>query len=101
MVDEKIVCIACGETFEWSANEQEFYKEKGFVQPKRCKKCRGQKDRITSCCPGMSDLLRRKMVRVAGLEARLVVHWGRQESVPFHFCPFCGDEVTVEKNGKS
>jgi chaperonin cofactor prefoldin len=33
-------CRQCGEDFVFSEAEQEFYKEKGFDLPRRCKKCR-------------------------------------------------------------
>lgn len=35
-----IVCVECGEVFEFTANEQEFYEKNGFKEPKRCKSCR-------------------------------------------------------------
>lgn len=42
--DKKITCKDCGEEFDFTANEQEFYKEKGFTdEPKRCKACRDKK----------------------------------------------------------
>lgn len=39
-MDMKIKCQDCGQEFIFSSNEQKFYEEKGFVPPKRCKKCR-------------------------------------------------------------
>ncbi|WP_409967893.1 zinc-ribbon domain containing protein [Bengtsoniella intestinalis] len=39
--DKIIVCKDCGQEFTFSANEQEFYAEKGFTnEPLRCKSCR-------------------------------------------------------------
>ena len=39
--DKNIVCKDCGQTFTFTANEQEFYAEKGFTnEPQRCKACR-------------------------------------------------------------
>ena len=39
--DKTISCIDCGAPFIFSANEQEFYAQKGFSnEPKRCKNCR-------------------------------------------------------------
>ena len=35
-----IVCVECGEVFEFTANEQEFYQKNGFKEPRRCKSCR-------------------------------------------------------------
>ena len=37
--DKKIVCKDCGKTFIFTPGEQEFYKSKNFLEPKRCKKC--------------------------------------------------------------
>lgn len=39
--DKTLVCKDCGEDFVFTAGEQEFYAEKGFVnEPQRCKECR-------------------------------------------------------------
>jgi len=37
-----IQCSSCGETFVFSTEEQEFYQQKGFTQPKKCQPCRAQ-----------------------------------------------------------
>ena len=40
-VDETLVCKECGNEFVFTAGEQAFYKEKGFLnKPKSCKACR-------------------------------------------------------------
>ena len=42
--DKTLVCKDCGNEFVFTAGEQEFYAEKGFVnEPKRCKACRDAK----------------------------------------------------------
>lgn len=38
--DEMIVCVDCGTSFPFSASEKQFYAERGFTTPKRCKSCR-------------------------------------------------------------
>ena len=39
--DKTLVCKECGNEFTFTAGEQEFYAEKGFVnEPQRCKACR-------------------------------------------------------------
>lgn len=39
--DKTLVCKECGNDFTFTAGEQEFYAEKGFVnEPQRCKNCR-------------------------------------------------------------
>ncbi|TLS36035.1 RQC-minor-1 family DNA-binding protein [Pseudalkalibacillus caeni] len=38
--DLLIKCWSCGERFTFTVGEQQFYKQKGFALPKRCKDCR-------------------------------------------------------------
>ena len=39
--DKTLVCKECGQEFIFTAGEQEFYAERGFVnEPQRCKACR-------------------------------------------------------------
>ena len=39
--DKTLTCKDCGQEFVFTAGEQEFYAEKGFVnEPQRCKECR-------------------------------------------------------------
>ncbi len=40
MADITIVCKDCGKEFVFTEGEQEFYAQKGFTQPVRCKECR-------------------------------------------------------------
>lgn len=40
MEDKTIVCRDCQGEFTFTAGEQEFYTEKGFSEPTRCKPCR-------------------------------------------------------------
>jgi hypothetical protein len=40
MEDKTLPCADCGQEFEFTGREQEFYAEKGFTEPKRCKPCR-------------------------------------------------------------
>lgn len=42
--DKTLTCKDCGNDFVFSAGEQEFYAEKGFVnEPQRCKECRDKR----------------------------------------------------------
>lgn len=41
MKDKKITC-RCGNEFIFTVGAQEFFKEKGYPDPKRCKLCRDQ-----------------------------------------------------------
>lgn len=43
--DKTLQCATCGREFMFSAREQEFYHEKGFVEPKHCRECRQQRKR--------------------------------------------------------
>ena len=67
-VDETLVCQTCGNEFVFTAGEQQFYKEKGFLnKPKSCKACRDAKKNA-----------------------------GRAERVTFTtICADCGKEATV------
>jgi len=38
--DREIECADCKDMFIFSGGEQEFYKKRGFQDPKRCKDCR-------------------------------------------------------------
>ena len=42
--DRRLTCVTCGDSFVWTAGEQEFYAEKKFANPpKRCKACRKER----------------------------------------------------------
>ncbi len=38
-----LVCQDCGKDFEFSDEEQKFFADKGFEDPKRCQDCRNAK----------------------------------------------------------
>jgi len=40
MEDKNLTCKECGEQFVFTAGEQEFFNERGFKEPERCKPCR-------------------------------------------------------------
>ena len=43
-VDRTLTCVDCGNEFVHSAEDQEFYAQKGFVSdPKRCPSCRASR----------------------------------------------------------
>lgn len=37
-----IACAACGASFQFTDEEQEFYNSKGFQPPRKCKPCRDE-----------------------------------------------------------
>ncbi len=42
--DRHLSCVECGEQFDWTAGEQDYFREKGLSEaPKRCKSCRQAK----------------------------------------------------------
>lgn len=42
--DKTLTCIDCGQSFVFTAGEQEFFAQKGFQnEPKRCKNCKTSK----------------------------------------------------------
>ncbi len=41
--DKTLVCRDCGENFTFTAGEQAFYLERGFVEPARCPNCRASR----------------------------------------------------------
>lgn len=40
MPDKKLNCADCGTEFIFSERDQQFFAQKGFADPKRCKPCR-------------------------------------------------------------
>lgn len=40
--DKTLTCKKCGNEWTWTANEQKFFKEKGFFRPSMCKECRSK-----------------------------------------------------------
>ncbi len=40
---QQLECAECGKTFEFSAEDQEFYAKKGYSAPKRCTECRAKR----------------------------------------------------------
>jgi len=41
--EQRLTCADCGRDFAFSAEEQRFFREKGFDPPKRCRDCRQAK----------------------------------------------------------
>jgi len=45
-MDKVLICKRCGNTFDFTEGEQEFYTDRGLNEPKRCPECRDRnKDR--------------------------------------------------------
>jgi len=45
MRDQLIKCVECGHEFLWTEADQRFYREHGWVAPRRCKACRQRRNR--------------------------------------------------------
>jgi DNA-directed RNA polymerase subunit RPC12/RpoP len=43
MGDKKIKCIDCHKDFIFTEGEQQFFEEKGYSEPIRCKDCRSKR----------------------------------------------------------
>jgi len=41
--DQQLMCSDCGQAFTFTAEDQEFFRERGYSSPKRCKPCRQAK----------------------------------------------------------
>ncbi len=41
--DKNLQCVECSATFPFSADDQEFYAQKGYSDPKRCPTCRANR----------------------------------------------------------
>ena len=41
--DQQLICSDCGQSFTFTAEDQEFFRERGYSSPKRCKSCRQAK----------------------------------------------------------
>ena len=42
-MEKLLTCVDCGDTFEFTSGEQEFYRLKKLANPKRCSACRKAK----------------------------------------------------------
>jgi len=41
--DQQLMCSDCGQAFTFTADDQSFFRERGYSTPKRCKPCRQAK----------------------------------------------------------
>ena len=39
LADRTLTCADCGQEFVFTASEQQFYQERGFSDPRRCRSC--------------------------------------------------------------
>lgn len=38
--DKQLTCKICGDSFVFTTGEQEFYRDRGLAEPRRCPRCR-------------------------------------------------------------
>ena len=70
--DKSLTCRECGNTFVWTAGEQEFYAQKGLLhEPQRCVDCRRRAK------------AERAAVRAQSLHGIVCSNCGRPGRVPF------------------
>ncbi|HEY3325421.1 MAG TPA: zinc-ribbon domain containing protein [Planctomycetota bacterium] len=41
--DKTVTCVDCGAQFTFTARDQQFYQERGYQAPRRCKTCRDKR----------------------------------------------------------
>ena len=76
-----LTCRQCGKEFLFSVAEQEFYQEKGFNIPRRCKECRTTAKNHTEPVPVQVNC------------ARCGTELGQESSV---YCPTCLENTRLE-----
>ena len=52
--DRTLTCADCGQEFVFTASEQQFYADRGFSDPRRCRSCRAQRKAQMSSGDSMS-----------------------------------------------
>lgn len=88
--DKTLICKDCGKEFIFTAGEQEFFAEKGFMnEPQRCKECRDAKKRAARA--------ERRMYEVTCAKC------GKEAMVPFRpnegrpvYCSECFSQMREE-----
>ena len=80
--DQQLQCVECGEEFIFSAEDQEFYQQKRYSEPKRCPTCRANRKVRNAGGGGYGG---------GGGRSR-----GGQNKPKYHvICSSCGCETTV------
>lgn len=94
--DKSLQCVECGNTFTFTAAEQEFFAGKGYTnEPKRCLTCR-QARRSQRFTGGSTEQLPRQMFSVVCAQC------GKDTEVPFKpregrpvYCSDCYTKVRL------
>lgn len=89
--DKTLICKDCKQEFVFTAGEQEFYAEKGFVnEPQRCKACRAARKAASKAPREMHDATCARCGKACKIpfvpkDGRLV------------YCSECFAEISAEK----
>ena len=80
--DKTLTCINCGQTFVFSASDQEYHSQKGYTnEPKRCPSCRqlrrAERGYGSSATGSFGGQSRREMFTITCAEC------GKEAQVPF------------------
>jgi CxxC-x17-CxxC domain-containing protein len=97
--DKSIVCSDCGETFTFSAEEQELFQSRGYVNdPKRCPPCRQARKSERYSNGGYNRGAPRQMFPATCAEC------GKDTEVPFEprtgrpvYCSDCYRKIRVNR----
>ena len=97
--DKTLDSSDCGNTFTFSAEEQEFFQSKGYTnEPKRCPSCREARKAERSGSDGYSYRSRRQMFPAVCAEC------GKDTEVPFEpregrpvYCSECYNKVRMNR----
>jgi len=104
-VDKTLTCRECGNEFNWTAGEQQFYSEKGLVNtPSRCADCRRARRTTGSSNAGSSFGSRERAPRERNLNRVqypvVCANCGKDTTVPFEpkhdrpvYCSDCFDKM--------
>jgi len=97
--DKSIQCSDCGTTFTFSAEDQEFFRSKGYTnEPKRCPSCRQARKLNRQGSSSYSYVQRRQLFSVVCAEC------GKDTQVPFEprgdkpvYCSDCYGKIRLTR----
>jgi CxxC-x17-CxxC domain-containing protein len=79
-LDRTLTCVDCGSQFVYSAEDQAYYAQKGFVsEPKRCPSCRASRRAARTGATGVGESSGGRREYFAAVCSRC----GNQAQVPF------------------
>lgn len=78
--DQQLICSDCGQAFTFSAEDQEFFRDRGYSAPKRCKACRQAKKNEQSGGAGYGGGNQRNTSQGTAV---ICAGCGQQTTVPF------------------